>query len=406
MTLSFERLIEDNAGELTGKRLLAAFSGGKDSCALLHWLAANRERLGLKLAACHVNHMIRGENAERDALFCEDFCRRYGIDFYLEKRDVPEYAAKDGKGLEHAARTLRYEALEAVAEREGFELILTAHTKDDMAETFFIRVFQGASLFTLGGVKKQRGKIYRPMLKISTEDVLDYLKINGVAATFDETNDDSAYLRNWVRGSIMAAVKAYNPAFTDKITELMEQSSMLDSYMAKRLGNVFRYDGGVYRADSFQSLEPEEQAWAVRSLLTTLFRAEKRHVDEVLRIAAEKDSVRIDLPAGCNAEKSYGVLRIFHSGLLEPVEVLKPAGEAEITVRGKRLIVSGELVQKELTLRTRRNGDRIGNRKLKDIFIDSKTELFDRDTALLLEQDGKIIWVEKIYANNSVSCVS
>jgi tRNA(Ile)-lysidine synthase len=406
MTLSFERLIETNTSELNGRAVLVAFSGGKDSCSLLHWLSVNRERLSIRLAACHVNHMIRGENAERDALLCENFCRQYKIPFYLEKRNVPEFASKEGKGLEQAARTLRYDSLGLIAEKEGFELILTAHTKDDMAETFFIRVFQGASLYTLGGVKKRFGKIFRPMLDISTADVLEYINQYAIPTTFDETNDDTTYLRNWVRKDIMSAIKGYNPAFLDKINELMEQSVQLDSYMSKRLKDIFIYKDEVYRSDKLQSLEPEEQAWAIRNLLTSLFRAEKRHIEEVLRIIKDKQSTRIDLPMGYHAECSFGVLRIFNAELLKEINLIKPAGASEVKLKNKKLKFTGHLVQAELSIRTRKNGDRIGKKKLKDLFIDSKTELFDRDTALIVEEDHKIIWVETIYPNSDIFCDS
>lgn len=405
MILSFDRYMEESAGSMAGRKVLAAFSGGKDSCALLHWLYINSQRLKIAFGACHVNHMIRGENADRDEAFCRAFCEKRGIDFYAEKRNVPELASKQGQGLEHAARKLRYEALEAAAERGGFELILTAHTRDDMAETFFIRVFQGASPHSLGGIRLTRGNIFRPMLKISTEDVLEYIEKNGIETTFDETNLDSSYLRNWVRGEVVSEIKRYNPAFLDKVIQLMEQSALLDAETEKRCCGVYSHSGGVFIAetDRLFALSPLEQAWVVRRMLSGCFRAEKRHVDNVLALASESESVRIDLPEGYNAECSYGRLRVFHSELIKPVSAVKQAGERELTADGRVLEFSGALIDAEITVRTRRNGDRIGGRKLKDIFINSKTELFDRDRALIAEKDGKIIWTERVFQNQDIS---
>ncbi|WP_164885292.1 tRNA lysidine(34) synthetase TilS [Geovibrio thiophilus] len=404
MILSFDRYMEESAGSMAGRKVLAAFSGGKDSCALLHWLHINAERLRISFEACHVNHMIRGENADRDEEFSRLFCERRGIAFRSEKRNVPELAAAQGQGLEHAARKLRYDALEEVAEREGYELILTAHTKDDMAETFFIRVFQGASPYSLGGIRLTRGSIYRPMLKISTEDVLEYIEKHGIETTFDETNLEHSYLRNWVRSGIIGEIKRYNPVFLDKVIQLMEQSAELDSETEKRLGGVYRCENGVciMETDRLLALTPLEQAWVIRRVLSGFFRAEKRHVDNVLALASEGESVRIDLPEGFNAECSYGRLRVFHSDLLKPVEVFKAAGEKRLTAGGRVLEFSGALEQAELTVRTRRNGDRIGSKKLKDIFINSKTELFDRDRALIAEKDGKIIWTERVFQNPDI----
>lgn len=405
MTLSFDTYMEENAGVLSGRVVLAAFSGGKDSCALLHWLYLNIKRLGISLHACHVNHMIRGENADRDEEFCRLFCEKRDIAFYAEKRNVPELAASQGQGLEHAARKLRYEALELVRKRIPAELILTAHTKDDMAETFFIRVFQGASPFSLGGIKQERGSIFRPMLKISTEDVLEYIKNNEIETTFDETNLDGAYLRNWVRSGIVGEIKRYNPAFLDKVIQLMQQSAELDSETEKRLGGVYCNDGGCCVAESsrLMSLTPVEQAWVVRRMLSEFFRAEKRHVEAVLKLAECGESVRIDLPDGFNAEYSYGVLRVFPSELIKPVHAVKQSGQAELNIRSRVLTFSGGLEDSEIIIRTRKNGDRIGNKKLKDIFINTKTELFNRDKALIAEKDGKIIWAESVFQNNCIS---
>lgn len=405
MTLSFDTYMEENAGVLSGRVVLAAFSGGKDSCALLHWLYLNIKRLGISLHACHVNHMIRGESADRDEEFCRQFCEKRDIAFYAEKRNVPELAASQGQGLEHAARKLRYEALELVRKRVQAELILTAHTKDDMAETFFIRVFQGASPFSLGGIKQERGSIFRPMLKISTEDVLEYIKNNEIETTFDETNLDGAYLRNWVRSGIVGEIKRYNPAFLDKVIQLMQQSAELDSETEKRLGGVYFNDGGccVAEASRLMSLTPVEQAWVVRRMLSEFFRAEKRHVEAVLKLAECGESVRIDLPDGFNAEYSYGVLRVFPSELIKPVHAVKQSGQAELNIRSRVLTFSGGLEDAEIIIRTRKNGDRIGNKKLKDIFINTKTELFNRDKALIAEKDGKIIWAESVFQNNCIS---
>jgi len=405
MTLSFDTYMEENAGVLSGRVVLAAFSGGKDSCALLHWLYLNIKRLGISLHACHVNHMIRGENADRDEEFCRLFCEKRDIAFYAEKRNVPELAEYQGQGLEHAARKLRYEALELVRKRIQAELILTAHTKDDMAETFFIRVFQGASPFSLGGIKQERGSIFRPMLKISTEDVLEYIKNNEIETTFDETNLDGAYLRNWVRSGLVGEIKRYNPAFLDKVIQLMQQSAELDSETEKRLGGVYFNDGGccVAKASRLMSLTPVEQAWVVRRMLSEFFRAEKRHVEAVLKLAESGESARIDLPDGFHGEYSYGVLRVFPSELIKPVHAVKQSGQAELNIRSRVLTFSGGLEDAEIIIRTRKNGDRIGNKKLKDIFINTKTELFNRDRALIAEKDGKIIWAESVFQNNCIS---
>lgn len=404
MTLSFESLMKENDDKLLHRKVLVAFSGGKDSCALLHWLNKNKSRLSVSLGACHVNHMIRGENANIDEAFCRKFCLDRAIEFYSEKRDVPALAKKDKQGLEHAARKMRYDALYSVAEKNGYELILTAHTKDDMAETFFIRVFQGASLYTLGGIMFENNKLLRPMLKITTEDICKYNEIENIETTFDETNDDTSYLRNWIRSTITAEIKEYNPRFVDKIIQLMNQSAELNEQMKEAYSDLFVYEDDVYIIDVKKFLDKGYNAcsWVLRHILTDCFRVERRHIDSIIELASETKSSRINLPDGFVAEISYTFLRIYHSEKIAPVDIVKKAGVEKLKVRDKTLVFEDKLIDTELTIRTRRDGDISCRKKLKDIFINKKIELFHRDRTLIAEKNGEIIWVENILDNKFI----
>ena len=134
-------MIDLDLTSLRGKKLLAAVSGGADSMCLLHLLHAG----GFDVTAAHFEHGIRGEESLRDAAFVEGFCREQGIPFVMGRGDVPAYAAEHGQSLEEAGRELRYAFLARKAEELGCDYIVTAHTRDDLAETL-IGIFEADDL--------------------------------------------------------------------------------------------------------------------------------------------------------------------------------------------------------------------------------------------------------------------
>jgi tRNA(Ile)-lysidine synthase len=389
---------------LSGKKVLVAFSGGKDSCSLLHFIAAHKTELAIEISACHVNHMIRGENALRDEEFCRLFSAELGVEFYAERRDVPALAKELGCSLEHAARTLRYEALAEAADKAGAAVILTAHTYNDRIESFFIKSFQGSSLATLGGLEEELGNLYRPMLCITSEQVEDYVERNGLNPVFDETNLDETYLRNWVRGSLIPLVKNKNTAFTDRIIDLLNESRELNAHMNKYALEVIseKEESFAVSLHLYDKYDEYVKKYILHTFFSPHFRVEKRHIAESLSLAESAESRRIDLPDGWRFEKSYSHLRLFHRSAVEAVCVEKQAGVGELELRNRRFLFSGRLVGERLVLRTRRDGDRIGSKKLKDLMIDRKTELFHRDRALLLEHNGVIIWAEGLLEHDNV----
>ncbi len=165
MTLSFEKKLSAKLSEFIGRRLLVAFSGGKDSISLLHFLKKNEGiRGGFSVAACHVNHMFR-KTSYWDEKFCSDFCEKLSIPFISYRADVPRYCNVKKVSFEHGARTVRYRALKQAMKHFNADLLLTAHNKNDLVETFFIHSVQGASIFSLkGGITEQQDELFRPML--------------------------------------------------------------------------------------------------------------------------------------------------------------------------------------------------------------------------------------------------
>ena len=185
----FEKNWRENIALPEGVTVLAACSGGIDSLAMLDMLDRLQEVLGVRLAAAHFEHGIRGKDSLEDAEFVREFCGARGIEFYGASADVPGEAARAGESLETAARRLRYAFLRRIAgalsekygmgenqEKLGRVVIATAHHRDDQAETVLMHLIRGTGLRGLGGIRCRQGDLVRPLLFASKRELAEYCR--------------------------------------------------------------------------------------------------------------------------------------------------------------------------------------------------------------------------------------
>jgi len=407
MTLSFEKKLSSKLSDFVGRRLLVAFSGGKDSISLLHFLKKNEGIQGYSVAACHINHLSR-KTSGWDEKLCADFCERLGIPFISYRVDVPVYCKVKKMSFEHGARVVRYRALRMAMAHFGSELLLTAHTKNDVVETFFTHAVQGASVFSLKGITEREEDLFRPMLDISTEEIMEYLGKLKITHAVDETNSDDSYLRNFVRNHITKTLSEYRPGFENNILGIMSDAVRYDNYLYDKLVPLIeRCDSSVISIERgvFDNLHEIEQDYVFHHMASKVFRVERRHIEDMKHLVESDYSVRIDMPDGYKFEKSDSLLRLFHKRLVSKFEYIKSREDNLINIRhlGKTITFSGELKDKELVIRNRAIGDRVGNKKLKDLFIDKKLDLFVRDTSVIILCDNCIVWVENISSDDSIT---
>ena len=212
------RSVIDRSGMLDGAdSLLIAFSGGADSSALLHIMKIIADEDGLEIAAAHVDHMIRGDEAERDREFCEDTCNKLGIKLHILKCDVPKYAKEKHMSLEEAARKVRYDFFERLMDEHGYKRTATAHHAGDNAETVLFNLLKGTSPDGVG-IPPVRGRYIRPLLGLKKSDLLDYCSKNKIAYVTDSTNSDIDYTRNYIRHVLLPECEKINPGAVDALT--------------------------------------------------------------------------------------------------------------------------------------------------------------------------------------------
>lgn len=384
------------------KKILVAFSGGKDSLMLLDFINKQRESLNIYAGACHINHGLR-HTAKRDEDFCRLYCLKNSIEFYTY--NISEELKNDNiGGTESSARKYRYKYLLQTVKENNYDFLFTAHTYSDDIESFFVDLYTGASLFTLGGIMYENNQIIRPMLNITTEMVNDYIAENNLEPVFDETNNDIKYVRNRIRHKLIPVLYSCGNEFEKSVIKLQKESNRLNEYLYKKVKHVVLKQDNIIilKRYSFMELEDMEKEYLLGKVFSLFFRVSKSILNEALSFLNNNDSKRLDLPNGYVIEQSYNSIKIFKKILVSDYFYNKPAGAALFKTDEFQIEFFNEFKDKNLIIRNRNKGDKLGRKKLKDLFIDKQIELFERDRAVIVEENNVIIWAEYISKNNNI----
>lgn len=388
-----------------GDRVVCALSGGGDSVALLHCLLSLRQELEITVAAAHFNHCLRGEESDGDEAFVRQLCADWGVELSVGRGDPRSLT---GESPEEAARHLRYEFLMA---QPG--LIATAHHGDDQIETVLLNLIRGTGLKGLCGMQPKNGRLVRPLLEISKEEVEKYLSENGLKCRFDSSNGADDALRNRLRHHVLPFLRQENPNLTAvfcRMTALLQQD---EAYLEAKTAEILQKSAVkngfdcVYLTNSPAVLRRR----AIRQLLE-IPKPAAVHVEQVERLLTDcSGSASVNLPGGLTAIREYGVLRFerklpsdtFAPAVLRPGEdVLLP--DLRISLRGPVVLeeevpfaihCDGE--EPVITIRPRQTGDRIllpgGHKTLKKWMIDRKIPAAQRDRLPVLADGRGIIAV-------------
>lgn len=229
-----------------GDSIAVGFSGGADSVCLLHFLSSLKEKYGITLYAVHINHNIRGKEAERDEHFAADFCKNHDIEFISFSVDVPALAKETGKSEEECGRDVRYECFRSLKT----DKIAVAHTLSDSAETLLFNLARGTGMKGLCGISPVRGNIIRPLIECTREDIEDYCKSNSLDYVTDSTNLETEYARNKLRHLVIPVLKEINPSFEKSVLRLTQGLLSENAYMeneADKLIDESAFNDGYLR---------------------------------------------------------------------------------------------------------------------------------------------------------------
>jgi tRNA(Ile)-lysidine synthase len=382
--------------EIPSGPLLVLLSGGGDSVALLD-LAL---RAGADVSALHVNYGLR-EGADEDEAFVRELCERLGVPLFAER-----VALGEGSGnLQDQAREARY----ALAERLAEGLYATGHTASDQAETVLYRLAVSPGSRALHGMPERRGRLVRPLLGVTREEVRDYLRERGLDWREDPSNADRRFARARVRHDLMEALRTIGPAAERTIAEtarqLREEADVLDDAVAaaiERLGG-----GPAVSASELRAERPAVRRLVLRRL-AELAGGELGAGDaERIMALGGRGSKALDLGGGLRAVVEYGTLRFTRAPEAtapDPVVLPVPGrvrfGEWEVEAApGAAAEVSVVGVAPPLTVRAWEEGDRIrplglgGTKTLQDLFTDRKVPRDLRRTLPVVVSGEEIVWV-------------
>lgn len=323
------------ADEERSSPVVLMVSGGADSTALLVLAATStldiddgrgtsriaRERLHV----LHVNHRLRGIDADEDEEFVADLSARYGIPCTIRRINVADRAAASGDNVENAGRAARYEEASRLANDLCDQMgtprsaarILTAHTADDRAETFFMNAIRGTGPTGLSSIPRRRNRIVRPLLDRTHRELCELLRMRGIVWREDETNSDTRYLRSYVRHEVMPLVRERNPKVVSNLASTCDILSDEDSYLtavsSRTLRDLTRREGrGIIAIDAAR-LAATDIAIARRVVRLALLglcpdaRLEARHIAGVLRVVAE-GAGSLTIPMAVDVRVDHGLL--------------------------------------------------------------------------------------------------
>lgn len=377
-----------------GDKVLATVSGGADSVCLFDLLLRYREKINFNLICAHVNHMIRKE-AEEDTLFVKSLCKKHDIPFFLHRENVVQYAKDNKISVELAGREVRYKFFNTI----DCDVIMTAHNKNDVAETMLLHLIRGCGIEGLTGISAiNNNKIVRPLLSFSKKEILQYLLEHKLSWKEDVTNSDIKYTRNKIRHEIIPRLEEINPSFLDAASrtanilkeenEYINTSFLKDEGIRKENGNIF------FSISCIQKYPLAIQRRIIHEFVESFY-----EVDTILSLFFARNGTRYSLSNNKIAIKEYNEILLcedippkFQKEIELPENGVVEFGSYKITV-GKG---QWKFPKRRYFVRTRQNGDYFypeglnGKKKIKDFFIDLKIPKRMRDEIPLLVCNNEI----------------
>ncbi len=251
------------------KRIIVALSGGADSVALLHSMLNICNELEIKVEAAHLNHTLRGEESDRDELFCKELCKKLNIKLYTRREDINSYAAATKQSIELAARDKRYEFFKDICTDEC--VVATAHTASDNLETMLYNLTRGTALKGLCGIPPKRDIFIRPLIYCTRSDIEFYCKENGLDYVTDSTNLTDDYTRNIIRHKVVSVLKQINESVESNAINTANSLRHDSVYLQKQADLTFAelYDGETLDAKTLNDVDYSVKSRVIAKFLET-----------------------------------------------------------------------------------------------------------------------------------------
>jgi len=407
-SLALNLLVKNN------DRILVAFSGGPDSVFLVKKLLEFKKYKNFEFAICYINHKLRDE-AYLEEEWVKNFARKYNLNYYIKRVDVKAFSKKKKISIETAGRILRYRILNYISKRENYNKIATAHHLNDAFETFILNSIRGSGIF--GIVLKPKYKnIIRPIILYSKEEILNSLEQDEYI--IDRTNFESIFSRNFIRNEVISKIKLkfpnYIKGFKKTYLNLLEISKKLQTEMKAiyKKSLIFKSkEIKIFKREVFLNLSDEK----IKLFFSKIIKEPSfEHLNEISKII--KNEGKINIKENYFFEVRGNFIGIYKNKLKfnyfiyvypKPYEIQLNELKILIRISEKPVLKPFCLnfniykIFSPIIIRKRKKGDRIGNKKLKEILINYKIPNFLKDFLPVIQKDDKIIFPIKPYLEKS-----
>ncbi len=436
-------LIEKNDG------IVAGISGGADSVFLFLYLLQVQKEYNLRLCFVHVNHGIRGSEADSDERFVEELCEQNGVMYKVFYKDIPKMAQEMSMTEEEAGRVYRYECFEDVRKELGYNKIAVAHHQDDQAETVLFQLLRGSGFRGLGGMRAKNADVIRPLLAVKKQEIVETLEKKGQSYCTDSTNNEDEYARNQIRNHLIPYLQenlqketvshiAKTASYMQDVTEFIDlQTDMVwESVIECKEGRPKEIKAYL---SEMKKLHVVLQREIFMRMIEYMSGRRKditaRHIDALTRLTISQTGRKINLPYDIVAAKYYDCIlmshkdRWYHSSqsFTEVYEEKISAGQEynvtftnnnshTISFHTEETGIMTDIIKKNSCtkwfdyakiknmpeLRYPKEGDYLwlrtdgSKKKLSRILIDSKIPADERKNILVLADGAHIMWIPEL----------
>ncbi len=409
-------VIKYNMFENTSE-IVVGFSGGADSSALLYILKHLSFKYGYKLKAAHVNHCLRGDESERDEQFVRDFCKQNDIELFVLRADVSEESKKFSMGIEEYGRKIRYEFFNSLCGEKG--KIATAHNLNDCEETFFLNLFRGSGLKGISSIPPVRGRIIRPLIDCTRDEIEKFCSENNISFVTDSSNLSDDYLRNKIRHNVIPVLKEISPNLDTSMLRCFENLRLDREYFDEKISEIIKRSkigDYVYDISSVFSLHPAVRNRFIGQIIFDFCGnyPEKKHIDLVAEIL-HGGTVQVNNGLFCKVKNN---ILTFYYNLPEnksyETEINNNTAKTPYGILNIKTVPNTQKINNQLFLftfdydkirgnlvvRSRNEKDKISlpkrkvTKTLKKLFIEEKIEVSQRNKIPIIADDFGVVWVK------------
>lgn len=407
-----------------------ALSGGMDSMCLLHLLLEQKDAFFKDVVAINVEHGLRGKESIEDSKFVENYCKKLGVKLFSYSVDGKSYAKNNKMPEEEAARILRYNCFFDCLKNGNCDCVATAHHLSDNAESILFNLFRGCSLKGAGGMNPScyNGKIVRPLLYTSKDEICDYISKNKIPFVVDGTNDNIDLTRNYIRKNLSPAIKKIFPSYEKNLSKFATFALRDEAFLDALAQNGMRYHDNEVSFD----LSDNDAVFDRRVIAAIKYLGVKKdftytQIQTVKSLVGLKNGTVVDLISNIKAVKDYDCITVYvprkkddseidfcvgtHrlSGYTITISKVPTPDEETMIADSKKGVFyfDGDKLPVGSVLRTRRDGDVFVSfdgktKKLKDYFIDKKTPARERDFIPLLCHGKTVFLIENFSISNEI----